>query len=131
MSVIEDAVAKIEDWQGKNISIETLSGGLTNTNYKVTVDGTPFFVRVPGESTELLAVDRKNEHFNSKAAAEAGVGPKVLYHLPEYNVMVLEFIERAGYADSHGACHQEATCGPALLDGLQHVSPDRVLPQTV
>ena len=93
MSVIEDAVAKIEDWKGKQVSIEPLSGGLTNTNYKVTVDGTPFFVRVPGESTELLAVDRKNEYFNSKAAAEAGVGPKVLYHLPEYDVMVLEFID--------------------------------------
>ena len=93
MSVIDKTVAKIEDWRGKNILIETLSGGLTNTNYKVTVDGTPFFVRVPGESTELLAVDRSNEHFNSKAAAEAGVGPKVLYHLPEYNVMVLEFID--------------------------------------
>ncbi len=93
MSVIQDAVAKIEDWKGKNVSIESLSGGLTNTNYKVMVDGQPFFVRVPGESTDLLAVDRKNEHFNSRAAAEAGVGPKVLYHLPEYDVMVLEFID--------------------------------------
>jgi len=93
MSVIEDAVAKIEDWKGKEVSIEPLSGGLTNTNFKVTVDGTPFFARVPGASTELLAVDRKNEYTNSKAAAEAGVGPKVLYYLPEYQVMVLEFIE--------------------------------------
>jgi thiamine kinase-like enzyme len=93
MSVIEDAVSKIEDWKGKNVFIEPLSGGLTNTNYKVTVDGKPFFVRVPGESTELLAVDRKNEYFNSKAAAEAGVGPTVLYYLPEFQVMVLEFIE--------------------------------------
>jgi thiamine kinase-like enzyme len=93
MSVIEDAVSKIEDWKGKNVSIEPLSGGLTNTNYKVTVDGKSFFVRVPGESTELLAVDRKNEHFNSKAAAEAGVGPSVLHYLPEFQVMVLEFIE--------------------------------------
>ena len=93
MSVIEDAVAKIEDWKGNKVTIEPLSGGLTNTNYKVIVDGMPFFVRVPGESTELLAVNRENEHFNSKAAAEAGVGPKVLYHLPEFNVMVLEFID--------------------------------------
>ena len=92
MTVIEDAIAKIEDWKGKDVLIEILSGGLTNTNYKVTVDDTPYFVRVPGESTELLAVDRKNEYFNSKAAAEAGVGPKVLYHLPEHDVMVLEFI---------------------------------------
>ncbi|MDP1713937.1 MAG: choline/ethanolamine kinase family protein, partial [Anaerolineales bacterium] len=92
MSVIEEAVNKIEDWKGKNVSIHPLSGGLTNTNFKVEVDGLPYFVRVPGESTELLAIDRNNEYHNSKAASEAGVGPKVIYHLPEYNVMVLEFL---------------------------------------
>lgn len=93
MSVIEDAISKIDDWKGKDMVIEPLSGGLTNSNYKVIVNGTPYFVRVPGESTDLLAVDRKNEYFNSKAAAEAEVGPKVLYHLPEFDVMVLEFIQ--------------------------------------
>jgi thiamine kinase-like enzyme len=92
MAIIDDVVAKIKDWQGKQISIQPLSGGLTNTNYSVEADGTPYFVRVPGESTELLAVDRNNEYHNSRAAAEAGVAPKVLYHLPEYNVMVLEFL---------------------------------------
>jgi thiamine kinase-like enzyme len=93
MSVIEEAVSKIEDWKGRNVSIEPLSGGLTNSNFKVIVDGTPYFIRVPGESTELLAIDRNNEYHNSKAAAEAGVGPQVLYHLPEYNVMVLKFLD--------------------------------------
>lgn len=92
MSVIEEVAVKIEDWKGKNISIQPLSGGLTNTNFKVTVDDVPYFVRVPGESTELLAIDRKNEYHNTKAAAEAGVAPKIYYHLPEYNVMVLEFL---------------------------------------
>ena len=92
MPIIDDVVAKIQDWQGKNISIQPLSGGLTNANYKVEVDGTPYFVRVPGESTDLLAIDRANEYHNSKAAAEANVAPKVLYHLPEYSVMVLEFL---------------------------------------
>src|SRR5918996_4032727 len=92
MSVIEEAVAKIEDWKGRKVSIQPLSGGLTNSNYRVEVDEKPYFVRVPGESTELLAIDRDNEYHNTKAAHEAGVGPKVLYHLPEYNVMVLEFL---------------------------------------
>ena len=92
MSIIEEVVAKLDDWKGKDISIQHLSGGLTNTNYKVTVDGTPFFIRVPGEGTELLAIDRNNEYHSAKVAAQAGVGPKVLYHLPEYNVMVLEFL---------------------------------------
>ncbi|MEW6402266.1 MAG: choline/ethanolamine kinase family protein [Chloroflexota bacterium] len=93
MAVIDEVVAKIEDWKGKDISVHPLSGGLTNTNFKVEADGTPYFVRVPGASTELLAIDRNNEYHNTKAASEAGVGPKVLYHLPEYDVMVLEFLQ--------------------------------------
>ena len=93
MTIIEEAVTKIDDWKGRNVSIHPLSGGLTNTNFKVEVDGKPYFVRVPGKSTDLLAIDRNNEYHNTKAAAEAGVGPKVLYHLPEYSVMILEFLD--------------------------------------
>jgi len=92
MSLIEDAVSKIQDWKGKDISIHPLSGGLTNSNFKVEVDGMSYFVRVPGESTELLAIDRNNEYHNTKAAGEAGVAPKIHYHLPEFNVMVIEFL---------------------------------------
>ena len=92
MSIIEEVVNKIPDWDGKDVAITPLSGGLTNSNFKVTVDGIPYFVRVPGASTDLLAINRDNEVHNSKAAFVAGVGPKVLHHLPEYNVMVLEFI---------------------------------------
>jgi thiamine kinase-like enzyme len=92
MAIIDEVVNKIDDWKGKSVSIYPLSGGLTNTNFKVEVDGVPHFVRVPGESTELLAIDRNNEFHNTKAAADAGVAPKVLYHLTECNVMVIEFL---------------------------------------
>ena len=89
---IEEVIASISDWQGKTVTCAPLSGGLTNTNYRVEVEGQPYFVRVPGPKTELLAIDRQNEVFNTKAAAQAGVGPKVIYHLAEHDVMVLEFI---------------------------------------
>jgi len=92
MSIIDEVVNKIPDWGGKDVVITPLFGGLTNSNFKVQVDGIPYFVRVPGASTDLLAINRDNEVHNSKAAFVAGVGPKVLHHLPEYNVMVLEFI---------------------------------------
>ena len=92
MSLIEEVAKKIPDWQGRQISITPLSGGLTNSNYKIEVDGTPYFVRVPGESTELLAIDRDNEYHNTKAASEAGVAPKIFHYLPEYKVMVIEFL---------------------------------------
>lgn len=93
MSIIEEVVKKIEDWQGKDITIASLSGGLTNTNYRVEVAGMPYFVRVPGASTDLLAIDRNNEYYNARAASEAGVAPKILYHIPEYNVMIIEFLD--------------------------------------
>lgn len=89
---IDQVVEKIEDWKGKNAVINPVAGGLTNTNYRVVVDGNAHFVRIPGESTQLLAVDRENEHYNTLAAAQAGVGPRVMYYLPEDQVMVLEFI---------------------------------------
>ncbi len=70
-----------------------IPAGLTNANYRVDVDGTPFFVRIPGGRTDLLAVDRQNELHNTRAAAEAGVSPRVLHALAEWDVFVLEWLE--------------------------------------
>jgi thiamine kinase-like enzyme len=92
MTSIETILADFDPWKGRTTRIERLSGGLTNANFKVTVDGDPFFVRVPGEGTALLAVDRQNEYHNAQAAAESGVGPRIIHYLPEQHVMVLEFL---------------------------------------
>jgi len=91
-SAIEDVVARIADWRGKSIAVHALTNGLTNTNYRVDVEGTPFVVRIPGASTELLAVDRQNEYHNTLIAAQVGVGAKVAHYLPDTHVMILEFI---------------------------------------
>ena len=57
------------------------------------MDGTPFFVRIPGADTELLAVDRGNEIHNTIAAAEAGVAPRVVQTVPEWDVFALEWLD--------------------------------------
>jgi thiamine kinase-like enzyme len=89
---IEQVIDRI--WQGRQVKAQPLSGGLTNTNYLVEVDdGARYVVRIPGASTELLAVDRDNEYHNTKAAAQAGVGPVITQYLAEEKVMVLEYIE--------------------------------------
>ena len=64
------------------MTAERIPAGLTNTNYRVEVDGTPCFVRIPGAGTDLLAVDRGNELHNTVAAAEAGVAPRVTHTVP-------------------------------------------------
>ena len=90
---IEQVIAAIPAWAGRAVDAEAIAAGLTNANWKVTVDGTPHFVRIPGAATDRLAVDRANERHNTRAAATAGVGPPVLHELPEWDVFVLAWVD--------------------------------------
>src|SRR2546430_5059174 len=88
----EGGAAAVSLWKGLAVTISPLSGGLTNENYLVESGGKRYVMRLPGQSTELLSIDRENEVHNTKAAASTGIGPRVLEHLPGDDVMVLEFI---------------------------------------
>jgi len=90
---IRDVIAAVPAWTGRRVVSAPIAGGLTNRNFRVEVDGVPHFVRIPGTATELLAVDRANELANTSAAADAGVGARVLHHLPEWSVIVLEWLD--------------------------------------
>jgi len=90
---IDEVVRHVPGWSGSEIRIEPIAAGLTNENFRVNVDGHSHFVRLPGPSTELLAIDRRNELHNTRAAATAGVGPRVLHHDPASGALVLEWIE--------------------------------------
>jgi thiamine kinase-like enzyme len=91
-SRVDDAVAEVSLWKGESPKVSQLSGGLTNENYLVEAAGQRYVMRIPGQSTELLSIDRANEVFNTKAAATTGIGPRVLEHIPGLDVLVLEFI---------------------------------------
>jgi len=93
MSRADEAVARVALWRGEKVTISPLSGGLTNENYLVETGGALYVVRLPGQSTELLAIDRANEVHNTRAAATTGIGPQVLEVIPDIDVMVLEFID--------------------------------------
>jgi len=93
MSKADEAVARVSLWKGESIQVSPLSGGLTNENYLVSAAGKRYVVRLPGQSTELLAIDRANEVHNTRAAATTGIGPEVLEVIPDLDVMVLEFID--------------------------------------
>jgi thiamine kinase-like enzyme len=92
LSRAEDAVGSVSLWRGRDVKIVPLSGGLTNENYLVEAGGQRYVMRLPGRSTELLSIDRQNEVYNARAAARTGIGPAVLEHVPQLDVMVLEFI---------------------------------------
>lgn len=77
---------------GRPRTVEDLSGGLTNRNLKVTAPAGAVVVRLSAGATSLLAIDRDNEHANSRAAATAGVGAPVLDYLPGEGVLVVGFL---------------------------------------
>ena len=112
---IEAVIEAIPAWRGHEVRFEPIGGGLTNRNYRVDVDGLPCFVRVPGPATELLAIDRANELHNTRAAALAGVGPRVLDLLAEWNVMVLEWLPgRTMSNEAFAAADSPARIGTVL-----------------
>ena len=86
-------MARVSLWKGQDVKVSQLSGGLTNENYLVEAGGQKYVMRIPGQSTELLSIDRANEVYNTKAAATTGIGPRVLEHVPGVDVLILEFIE--------------------------------------
>ena len=129
---IRDVIAAVPTWTGRRVVSAPIAGGLTNRNFRVEVDGVPHFVRIPGTATELLAVDRANELANTRAAADAGVGARVLHHLPEWSVIVLEWLDartmsnaafqRAGEPTRIARSLQRLHAGPRFRDDFDMVA---------
>ena len=89
---VEEVIDRIDAWRGRPVSIQPLTNGITNANFRVDVDDRAFVVRIPGASTELLAIDRANELHNGRIAAGLGIGPSILHHFPESGATVIEFL---------------------------------------
>ncbi|MFN8021603.1 MAG: phosphotransferase [Acidimicrobiales bacterium] len=85
-------VARVPEWAGRDPQIRPLHGGITNRNYVVDVDGVDWVVRVPGERTELLGIDRANEREAAERAAELGIGPPVLGELPGVRTLITQLV---------------------------------------
>src|SRR3954447_17229430 len=73
--------------------VRELPGGLTNANYRVDTPRGSLVVRLSAVDAGLLAIDRANEHHNSVAAAEAGIGAPVVDYVPELGVLVLGYLD--------------------------------------
>jgi thiamine kinase-like enzyme len=72
--------------------VEALGGGITNHNFKVSLDDEDFVLRVGGKDTDLLGIDRFVEHGASRVAAELGVGPAVTAFVEPEGYLVTRFI---------------------------------------
>lgn len=106
-TTIDEAIARIDDWKGKKISYTPVSGGITNPNFKVNVDGKNFFLKIPGAGTDFI--DRGCCHAANMIASDSGTGAKVYYYFEDTGVEVFEWLE--GYRSCTVAdCMIEEIC---------------------
>ncbi len=89
---IETIVRRVPAWTRATLSIRPLTGGITNRNYVVTVGADEYVVRIPGERTELLGIDRRCEAEASRRAATLGIGPPVLGELPGVGTQITQLV---------------------------------------
>jgi thiamine kinase-like enzyme len=86
-------IKRIPFLRGKKIAVATLEGGLTNRNYRLECGSDRFVLRIAGETSPMLGIDRGTEHSCAQAAFAAGIAPEVVAFLPEHGAMVTRFVQ--------------------------------------
>jgi len=80
----------------KDLEIKELTGGITNKNYKITIDGESYVLRMGGNETKYLGIDRKVEYECSRLAAQIGIAPEPTAFLEPEGYIVARFISGKG-----------------------------------
>jgi thiamine kinase-like enzyme len=99
----QSAIRAIPIWSGP-VEIEPLLGGITNKNYLVS-DGRRRAVVRYGGDIPVHGVMRFNELAAAKAAAAAGISPRVLYAATPF--LVMDFIEGRTYEPENVRANRE------------------------
>lgn len=92
IEAVQRMAQSMPQWRQAALTIEPLQGGITNRNFVITALGTRHVLRLPGERTELLGIDRANEAQAAWRAAALGIGPPVLGELPGAHTLITELI---------------------------------------
>lgn len=69
-------------------------GGMTNKNYKVTVDEKKYILRIPGNGTEEM-IDRKVEKKNIEISSALNIDTKLVYFDDTNGIKISEYINDA------------------------------------
>lgn len=78
--------------ESRYLEVEELTGGITNRNYKITTDTDCYVLRLGGNETRFLGIDRKTEHACSYLASQTGIAPRPAAFLEPEGYILSEFI---------------------------------------
>jgi len=91
---LTEALQRVPEVAGRDLTFVALSGGITNRNFLITVAGEAdrYVIRLAGNDTYLLGISREVEHAATVAAAGVGVGPEVVAFIRPEGYLVTRFI---------------------------------------
>lgn len=91
---LTEALQRVPETAGRELTFVPLSGGITNRNFLITVAGEAdrYVIRLAGNDTHLLGISREVEHAATVAAAGVGVGPEVVAFIRPEGYLVTRFI---------------------------------------
>jgi len=93
MQTLQEIIARIPAWKGQDpIRVEKIAG-LTNSNYRVTVGGERFVLRLSGQNTTRLGINRAHELAALRSASQAGLAPEVVAYLQPEGHLVTRWVE--------------------------------------
>jgi thiamine kinase-like enzyme len=78
--------------RSSSMDILELKGGITNKNYKITTSEDCYVLRLGGNETRFLGIDRKNEYECSALAWQVGVAPGPVAFLEPEGYILAQFI---------------------------------------
>ena len=91
---LEEAIARVPMWQAaSDIRVAPLEGGITNRNYRVDVGNESFHLRLAGENTAMLGIDREHEYHAAQVAGGLGIAPEVVYFIRPEGYLITRFIK--------------------------------------
>jgi thiamine kinase-like enzyme len=91
---VEEAIARVPMWaDAQDIKVSPLEGGITNHNFRLDAGGKSFHLRLAGENTEMLGIDREHEYEANRIAGELGIAPEVVYFIRPEGYLVTRFID--------------------------------------
>jgi thiamine kinase-like enzyme len=90
-----ELITDLQPFTGVLLEVTKISGGITNCNFKLETENGVFMLRLAGERTELLGINRAHEFTCAQTAFQVGVGAEPIVFLEPHMAILTRFVGAA------------------------------------
>ncbi len=87
-----ELITDLEPFTGTLLEVVPIGGGMTNRNYRLETENGTFMLRLAGERTTLLGINRHHEFTSAKIAHQLEVGVEAIAYFERHAAILTRFI---------------------------------------